>query len=422
MRHNAFAVVTKQKVQGCDKMIFHRRESVVGFSRESWNVDLLRAWIGLRGSLQVLTCDRQSRAHSFHALTFCWLILAAKLFRLGRIILQKHLNLDRRCIKQGGLCCTIRVQAWTFPRTWRPRCSAARAFTAISPLSGRLYYRCHLAAGRSARLFPVHGEGSENVRDQEGGIAKARRLGICGDRVASESGAGSFPNRSKMDNRGSSAGDVRAGFRVTTSMLANNCGTAIYGKNKGRFLRCSVVRCYCSSVRAFRLHLGPFVFLRFSVTPSTLTSQRRRNERPQKRNSPEKLLKHICRILRAGNYADVACAAVGIATTSYYRWLEEAETRGGLFREFRDAVTAASARAETEALAVIQSAKTPEQAKWFLERRFAERWGRREAVVQKFNPFDHPELAPNIRFVFEGGPPAEQEIVDERGREKPPAR
>lgn len=128
------------------------------------------------------------------------------------------------------------------------------------------------------------------------------------------------------------------------------------------------------------------------------------------------LNQRICEFLRAGNYAEVACASVGVGTTTFYRWLEEAETRGGLFREFRDAVLAASAEAEMEAVTIIRSVKTPEHAKWFLERRFPERWGRKERHEPPGDTFGKASSEqPVVNIILEGAPHPHRPIVDETG-------
>jgi hypothetical protein len=108
------------------------------------------------------------------------------------------------------------------------------------------------------------------------------------------------------------------------------------------------------------------------------------------------LIKKAARLLRAGNYAEIVADVLGIGRTTYFRWLQEADERGGLYREFRDAVERASAEAERDAVAVIVKPKSPEHAKWFLERRFPSRWGKKERVEDAEKP------PPVIKFIFTG--------------------
>jgi hypothetical protein len=72
-------------------------------------------------------------------------------------------------------------------------------------------------------------------------------------------------------------------------------------------------------------------------------------------------------IVKKGNHLTTACAAVGIGTTTLYRWLEHADDADELeangqpltdaqqgYREFRDALRLARASAEMRAVSVIE--------------------------------------------------------------------
>jgi hypothetical protein len=74
-------------------------------------------------------------------------------------------------------------------------------------------------------------------------------------------------------------------------------------------------------------------------------------------------------IVKKGNHLTTACAAVGIGTTTLYRWLEHADDADDLeangqpltdaqqgYREFRDALRLARASAEMRAVSVIERA------------------------------------------------------------------
>jgi hypothetical protein len=122
-------------------------------------------------------------------------------------------------------------------------------------------------------------------------------------------------------------------------------------------------------------------------------------------------MKRICELINAGNYIEVACASVGIGKTTYYKWLELAEAREGLYREFRDAVEAASAKAEVAAVKQIRAENTPEQMRWFLERRFPERWGRAQPR-EPLNPeLKNESCSPRINFIAQL-PTGEEKFVD----------
>lgn len=99
----------------------------------------------------------------------------------------------------------------------------------------------------------------------------------------------------------------------------------------------------------------------------------------------------IVTAIQACNYSEVAAEFAGISKTTFYRWMElgERATRGP-FRQFRDAIRAAEAGAEVYALASLRKAMpdTPSAAQWFLERKFQQRWGKRETVTAVVT-FDH---------------------------------
>jgi hypothetical protein len=102
---------------------------------------------------------------------------------------------------------------------------------------------------------------------------------------------------------------------------------------------------------------------------------------------PTKLTKglseKICRAIRAGNYPAVAALSVGISQSTFYRWMEEGRScESGIHRDFYAAVKEAEAEAEARAVALLAKAGSHDwrAALSMLERRFAERWRRRERM------------------------------------------
>jgi hypothetical protein len=96
---------------------------------------------------------------------------------------------------------------------------------------------------------------------------------------------------------------------------------------------------------------------------------------PQSKIDTEpEIVEKILLILRAGNYFEVAAAVVGVSRRSLYRWMEQRE-------DFREKVQQAIAISEMKALKRIQDAADAgvwQAAAWKLERRFPERWARRD--------------------------------------------
>jgi transposase len=96
--------------------------------------------------------------------------------------------------------------------------------------------------------------------------------------------------------------------------------------------------------------------------------------------TPE-LADEIAQTIESGNYAETAASASGIHKATFYRWLERGENASsGLYKDFHDAVRRAEALAEARAIRVVQDAmpKDWKAAMTYLERKFPERWGRRE--------------------------------------------
>jgi len=103
----------------------------------------------------------------------------------------------------------------------------------------------------------------------------------------------------------------------------------------------------------------------------------------------------IVRLLRAGNYVETVCAYVGITKESFYEWLRRGR-RGWkidtIYSDFTDAVERARAAAEMELVVLLRKSATAvneegnmehrEDAKWFLQHAYPDRWGRVQRKVE----------------------------------------
>ena len=98
--------------------------------------------------------------------------------------------------------------------------------------------------------------------------------------------------------------------------------------------------------------------------------------------TPE-LQETIIGALRAGNYIETAAALVGIHHDTLREWVKKGRKGDPRYEEFAAAVTAAIASAEARDLAVIGKAAGEhwQAAAWRLERRFNDRWGRKNDVA-----------------------------------------
>ena len=97
----------------------------------------------------------------------------------------------------------------------------------------------------------------------------------------------------------------------------------------------------------------------------------------------------IVSAIRAGNYASVAAEYAGISESTFYSWLRRGrEAKSGRFPEFLQAVKRAEKEAEVRAVAIIQKHMDNnwQAAMTYLERKFPQRWGRRDRLSVEVEP------------------------------------
>lgn len=103
-----------------------------------------------------------------------------------------------------------------------------------------------------------------------------------------------------------------------------------------------------------------------------------------------KTQQQIINLLSVGNYITVACKAAGITYRGFRHWQkrwEEGDPDAMRFDEFFQAVYQATALGESNALIRLQAGGPSWQAQaWFLERRFHQRWGRKDRVPDAPKP------------------------------------
>lgn len=93
--------------------------------------------------------------------------------------------------------------------------------------------------------------------------------------------------------------------------------------------------------------------------------------------TPERSQK-IVDAIRAGNYREVAAQWGGIDIATFCRWMIDPREP---YRAFREAVIAAECEAEVRAVAELQRTDDPKHREWWLERKFYERWGRKDRLA-----------------------------------------
>ena len=95
--------------------------------------------------------------------------------------------------------------------------------------------------------------------------------------------------------------------------------------------------------------------------------------------------------IRAGNYAAIAAEYAGITESCFYLWLRRGRAEGrGLYFQFLQAVKEAEREAEVRAVAIVQKHMGDNwtAAMTFLERKFPQRWGRRDRTPVEVDPRD----------------------------------
>ena len=116
----------------------------------------------------------------------------------------------------------------------------------------------------------------------------------------------------------------------------------------------------------------------------------------------------VLQLIRAGNYQCTACQAVGIGTSTLDRWMKDERP---LYRAFREACEKATAEAEARNLLTIQEEArgTWQAAAWYLERKFAERWGRKDTTKHEGGDPDRPMRIIIEEYTEEAAEPAPEE-------------
>lgn len=84
--------------------------------------------------------------------------------------------------------------------------------------------------------------------------------------------------------------------------------------------------------------------------------------------------------IASGNYHEVACSLAGIDLAVFKEWMIQGEEGIQPYRAFWEEVKRAEAIAEAKRIQVIakESESNWQAAKWLLEKRFSEKWGKKQ--------------------------------------------
>lgn len=103
----------------------------------------------------------------------------------------------------------------------------------------------------------------------------------------------------------------------------------------------------------------------------------------------------ICDYISAGNYIDTSCRLAGVDYTTFRGWVVRGEQEGkGEYFDFLRQVRLAEAQAEAERVRLILQAGRLDDWKanaWYLERKYPERWGKKEQLDAKVQS-QHTEI------------------------------
>ena len=119
-------------------------------------------------------------------------------------------------------------------------------------------------------------------------------------------------------------------------------------------------------------------------------ADRRKESKGRRPMLNKTISKKIEQALRAGNYKQTAAKYAGISLGTFYGWMQRGRNfeqndgpkEDAIYFEFLKMVEKAMADAEVEDVAIIKNAsrKQWQAAAWMLERKFPDRWGRRDHV------------------------------------------
>ena len=122
---------------------------------------------------------------------------------------------------------------------------------------------------------------------------------------------------------------------------------------------------------------------------------KKKGGRPSK--ADDECMKKILDGIKAGLSYEGACGLARVSYNTFNRWRQWGEKgTSEKFRKFCEELSYAEAVAEAEQLKKIKNDPDTKYACWILERRFPERWGRRDQLKQEISG---PEGEP-LKVVF----------------------
>jgi len=97
----------------------------------------------------------------------------------------------------------------------------------------------------------------------------------------------------------------------------------------------------------------------------------------------EEKIQLASKLIGAGNTVKTIYGALGVSKQTWYNWLDKgSKAKSGLYRKLYEEVEKAESRAESRYVTIIAQAAEEnwQAAAWMLERKYPERWGRKDKV------------------------------------------
>jgi len=123
-----------------------------------------------------------------------------------------------------------------------------------------------------------------------------------------------------------------------------------------------------------------------------------KNKGGRPRKDSKELMDKVLNGIKAGLSYEGACGLARVSYNTFNRWrLEGEKTKSGKYWEFLKELRNAEAIAEAEQLKRIKNDPDTKYACWILERRFPERWGRRDQLKQEISGPDNTPIQQEIK-------------------------
>ncbi len=137
---------------------------------------------------------------------------------------------------------------------------------------------------------------------------------------------------------------------------------------------------------------------------------------------PTKLTPEIAGLLtkavERGHFLETAAALAGVDKTTFWRWLKRgAKEKHGPYRDLKESLDKGMATAEDLCVTSLIASSDSQNMKWILERRFSERWARKEKLEVTGQDGGPVTFAEVMDAAFQRQKKLREERLREQGKE-----